>query len=148
MTNTTSDRRQRDVTSAHGVRILVLFLALSACSVDPAPRPHLANPASQNCVEKGGKLVIEQQPDGGQYGVCVFGDNRQCEEWALMRGECPVGGIRVTGYVTPAARYCAMTGGNYAVVARSGAADEQGFCTVSGGRTCDANAYYRGTCGR
>jgi hypothetical protein len=33
--------------------------------------------------------------------VCVFGDNRQCEEWALMRGQCPAGGIRVTGYVTP-----------------------------------------------
>jgi putative hemolysin len=102
----------------------------------------------RTAVEKGGKLVIERQPDGGQYGVCVFGDNRQCEEWALMRGQCPAGGIRVTGYVTPAARYCAITGGSYAVVARRGAADEQGSCTVSGGRTCDANAYYRGTCSR
>ena len=29
-----------------------------------------------------------------------------------MRGDCPVGGVKVTGYVTPAARYCAITGGN------------------------------------
>ena len=146
MTNTADDRRQRTVMPAY--RVLVLFLAVTACSVDSAPRPHLANPASQNCVDKGGTLAIERQPDGGQYGVCVFGDNRQCEEWALMRGQCPAGGIRVTGYVTPAARYCAITGGNYAVVVRSGAADEQGTCTVSGGRTCDADAYFRGTCGR
>mgnify|MGYP003704916783 CR=1 FL=1 len=25
--------------------------------------------------------------------VCVFADNRQCEEWAMMRDRCPVGGI-------------------------------------------------------
>ena len=49
----------------------------------------------------------------------------QCEEWALLRGECPKGGIRVAGCATPAARYCGITGGSYTVVARSGAADEQ-----------------------
>ena len=146
MTPTANDRRQRTVMPA--CQVLVLFLVVTACSVDPAPRPHLANPASQNCVDKGGKLVIERQPDGGQYGVCVFEDNRQCEEWALMRGQCPAGGIRVTGHVTPAARYCAITGGNYTAVARNGVADEQGTCAVSGGRTCDADAYYRRTCGR
>ena len=146
MTNTSSDRRAHG--GATGYRVLVLFLALAACSVDSAPRPHLANPASQNCIDKGGKLVIERQPDGGQYGVCLFGDDRQCEEWALMRGQCSAGGVRVTGYVTPAARYCAISGGNYAVVARSGASGEQGTCTVSGGRSCDADAYYRGMCGR
>ena len=64
----------------------------------PAPPAALANPASQNCVAKGGKLQIEERGDGGQIGVCYFEDNLQCEEWALMRGECPVGGVKVTGY--------------------------------------------------
>jgi len=36
----------------------------------------------------------------------------QCEEWAMARGECPVGGVKVSGYNTSAARYCAITGGN------------------------------------
>ena len=110
------------------------------------PAPQLANPASQNCAARGGTLQIERRPDGGQYGVCVFVDNYQCEEWALFRGDCPVGGLRVTGYVTPAARYCAITGGRYAVVARSGTADEQGTCALSGGKACDAAAYYAGIC--
>ncbi len=110
--------------------------------------PQLANPASVNCTQKGGTLQIEQRPDGGQYGVCVFVDNYQCEEWALFRGECPAGGLRVTGYITPAARYCAITGGRYAVVAKSGAADEQGDCALSGGKACDAAAYFAGTCSR
>jgi putative hemolysin len=110
--------------------------------------PQLANPASQNCAAKGGMLRIERRPDGGQYGVCVFVDNYQCEEWALFRGECPAGGLRVTGYITPAARYCAITGGRYAVVAKSGAADEQGACALPGGKACDAAAYFAGTCSR
>jgi putative hemolysin len=108
----------------------------------------LANPASQNCEALGGALQIERRPDGGQYGVCVFADNYQCEEWALLRGLCPAAGLRVSGYITPAARYCAITGGRYAVVANSGRPDEQGACSLPGGKACAADAYYAGTCGR
>lgn len=110
--------------------------------------PRLANPASVRCVESGGAVRLERLPDGGQYGVCVFVDDRQCEEWALFRGDCPAGGLRVTGYVTPAARYCAITGGRYSVTAASGTADEKGTCTLPGGKICDAAAYYGATCSR
>ena len=55
----------------------------------------MPNPASENCTEKGGTLSIEKRGDGGEYGVCIFEDNMQCEEWALMRGECPVGGVTI-----------------------------------------------------
>jgi putative hemolysin len=118
-----------------------------AASGAGAQSPQLANPASQNCVRQGGTLTIERRPDGGQYGVCVFTDNYQCEEWALFRGECPKSGLRVTGYVTPAGRYCAITGGRYTVVTES-AAGETGVCSLPGGKTCDAAAYYGGTCSR
>jgi putative hemolysin len=130
--------------------VMSLGLAIGGGSVlaQGAAAPQLANPASQNCAAKGGRLSLESRPDGGQYGVCVFVDNYQCEEWALFRGECPAGGLRVTGYITPAARYCAITGGRYAVVAKDGAADEQGACALPGGKTCDAAAYFTGTCGR
>lgn len=137
-------------------RAIVVVLALSLASTcvvtglqaQGPPSPQLANPASVNCTQKGGALRIERRPDGGQYGVCVFVDNYQCEEWALFRGECPAGGLRVTGYITPAARYCAITGGRYTVVARNGAADEQGACALPVGNACDADAYYAGTCSR
>lgn len=52
----------------------------------------LANPASVNCGKVGGNLVIQKNPDGSEYGMCYFGKNKGCEEWALFRGECPVGG--------------------------------------------------------
>ena len=132
--------------AAAGVCLTVCGSGASAQS--PPTAPQLANPASQNCTVKGGTLRIERRPDGGQYGVCVFVDNYQCEEWALFRGACPAGGLRVTGYITPAARYCAITGGRYTVVAKSGAADEQGACALPDGKACAADAYYAGTCGR
>jgi putative hemolysin len=106
----------------------------------------VANPASQNCVNQGGTLSIETRGDGGQFGVCYFEDNRQCEEWALLRGDCPVGGVKVTGYTTPAARYCAITGGTHTVTGKSGAEDEQGTCTLKDGSQCDAWDYYNGKC--
>ena len=125
------------------------FAAAAVAAADtatPASGAGLANPASQNCADQGGVLIFEERGDGGQFGVCTFEDNMQCEEWALMRGECPVGGVKVTGYVTPAAIYCAITGGAYAVTGEGGADDEQGTCTFKDGAMCDAADYYNGKC--
>lgn len=115
-----------------------------ASAADLAKR---ANPASEHCVTSGGKLNIITNGAGGQYGVCNFPDNRQCEEWSMMRGDCPAGGVRVTGYVTPAARFCAITGGTYTVTGNSNRPEETGTCALASGAECDAKAYYDGRCG-
>ena len=85
--------------------------------------------------------------DGGQYGVCYFEDNRQCEEWALLRGTCPVGGVKVTGYVTPAATYCAITGGTYTAAGTTPDGQEDGICALPTGEACPVWQYYNGACG-
>jgi len=136
--------------------MLILALAvawLGGCAAPtqqstPTPPAQLPNPASQNCIDVGGKLVIEKRPDGGEYGVCLFEDNRQCEEWALLRGECPAGGRKVTGYVTEAARFCAITGGTYQITANSNTDQEKGTCSFPNGQVCDAGEYYAGNCDR
>jgi heat shock protein HslJ/putative hemolysin len=47
----------------------------------------LPNPASVYCEDQGGQL--EMRSDGnGTYGVCIFDDGSECEEWAYFRGEC------------------------------------------------------------
>jgi len=100
----------------------------------------IANPASQYCGEQGGNSVIKTKDDGSQYGLCYFDDNRACEEWAMMRGECPVGGVKTTGYDTEAQRFCAWSGGaTYAV--------ENAVCTFGDGSTCLADDFYNGNCG-
>ena len=47
----------------------------------------LANPASVNCIEKGGTISIVDEPEG-QVGMCTLSDGTVCEEWAYFRGEC------------------------------------------------------------
>ncbi len=53
------------------------------------PIVKIANPASTNCVEKGGKLDIVKDEAGGEVGMCTLQDGTVCEEWAYLRGECP-----------------------------------------------------------
>ena len=51
----------------------------------------LANPASVFCEEQGGNVDIREDETGGQYGVCMFEDGSECEEWKFFRGECEPG---------------------------------------------------------
>lgn len=107
----------------------------------------LANPASVNCGTQGGNLRIETLGNGAQYGVCIFEDNRQCEEWALFRGDCPKGGRRVTGYETPGGRLCALRGGTYRMTdAATEGQPERGECGLPDGTACGAGALYAGDC--
>jgi putative hemolysin len=91
-------------------------------------------------------ILIERGPAGG-CGVCVFDDNRQCEEWALLRDAGPRGGLRVSGYLTAAARYCAITAGHYLLTAHGGAPEEAGRCPLPGGRSSAADTYVAAQCG-
>ena len=50
---------------------------------------------------------MEKAEGGGTYGVCVFKDNKQCEEWALFREECPLGGVEVGG-LPKKVRHCVI----------------------------------------
>jgi len=135
------------------VGLVLLAVLVAACAAPApqstpqptqAPQAGMPNPASQNCIQKGGKLTIEKRGDGGEFGVCWFEDARQCEEWALLRGECPVGGLKVTGY-GPQGRYCAITGGQYTVTGGD-MANEKGTCTFQNGKQCDGADYFHGKC--
>ena len=98
----------------------------------------VANPASENCVKQGGTVVIKDGPNG-QYGLCDFGDNMACEEWALLRGDCPVGGIKTTGFDAIEQKYCAWLGGKTV-------AQENASCALPSGKVCSDTALYNGTC--
>ena len=136
------------------VTLILCFALLCGCSVtsdkaiNEQGKAGIANPASTNCINKGGTLKIQKGGSGGEYGICVFEDNRQCEEWALFRGECPIGGKKVTGYVTPAAQFCVITGGSYNVTEQTNTEKEQVTCTFNNGKSCDVWDYYNGKCSK
>ena len=71
------------------------------CEFKPCPgSTGLANPASVNCQDKGGKLEIRKDSSGGEVGYCQFNDGSECEEWAFFRGECQVGSSLLKNWQT------------------------------------------------
>lgn len=98
----------------------------------------IANPASVNCTKVGGTNAVMEGPNG-QYGLCQFPDDMICEEWALYRGECPVGGVKTTGFDTIEQKYCAWAGGQTLAVPNA-------QCTLPNGQICSDESLYNGTC--
>src|SRR5690606_35791440 len=98
----------------------------------------ISNPASEYCIKVGGNLETKVRGDGGAYSVCTSTDNMSCEEWALYKRECPVGGMNITGYDTQEQIYCALTGGKISTGDSS--------CKLPSGRVCPSKDLYNGEC--
>jgi putative hemolysin len=85
------NRRQemKSKLSTLGCVLMLSAMIISGCGTTTAePTTGLANPASVYCEEQGYTLEMRTDADGGQYGVCIFPDGSECEEWAFYRGEC------------------------------------------------------------
>lgn len=110
-------------------------------TITPTPQASqgLANPASVYCGKQGGTTVIQTNGSGGEYGLCNFGSGMACEEWAMYRGECPIGGVRTTGFDNIQQKYCAWSGGETLAI-------QNATCTFKNGNTCSVDAFYNGTC--
>jgi putative hemolysin len=109
------------------------------------PGLSILDSASKNCTDNGGTIQIKQRGDGKEYKVCFFEDNRQCEADSLLNGDCPVGGLKVTGYITGAATYCAILGGKYEITGMDNNA-ENGNCSFFNGNVCNVWDLYNGKC--
>lgn len=74
------------------ILFLIILLAVIGCDTKQDESltidSKIANPASVYCEEQGHQLEIRTNPDGSQYGICIFPDSSECEEWAYFRGEC------------------------------------------------------------
>lgn len=129
-------RLYKTLSAKHALFCLLLLGGLVGCKNEK--KMELANPASQHCIEKGGTLHMAKRGDGGEYGICFFLDNRQCEEWALFRGECPQGGVKITGYLKSEGAYCAIKGGKVL--------ENETQCQLPSGKTCPTQDLYKGIC--
>ncbi|MDG2049603.1 MAG: DUF333 domain-containing protein [Myxococcota bacterium] len=104
----------------------------------------LANPASVHCGEVGGTLELEKTLDGGTLGICYFDSGGQCEEWALFRKECPVGGVKISKTTSPAQRSCVIRGGSFELVTpASDSHRADGLCNLPDGEIC-GSAFVKG----
>jgi putative hemolysin len=111
----------------------------------------ITNPASVNCLQKGGRLEIRTTANGSQYGVCIFSDGSECEEWAYLRDECapasekPPMGTDNSQIANPASAYCEEKDGKVDIrTAEDGS--QGGVCVFPDGSECEEWAFYRGEC--
>ncbi len=72
----------------------------------------LPNPASQNCLDKGGKLAIIRET-AGEIGICKFNDGTECEEWQFFRGECQKGQYQIADTSHPYSGFIDKSGIKY-----------------------------------
>lgn len=81
-----------------GISLLFVILLTGCEGGETQPEPgeaNLPNPASVYCQEQGGEIEIRSDSEGGQYGVCMFPDGSECDEWAFFREECSPGNAQV-----------------------------------------------------
>lgn len=122
---------------------------LSGCAAKPVSTPvlHVANPASENCVTQGGTLKIETAGDSSEFGLCMFSETMACEEWALFRGDCPVGGVDISNIQSPQVIYCLVTGNQYTTMEYDTAPPSiKELCIMPDGGNCELLDYYTGRC--
>lgn len=139
--------------------VLLTALSLAACAgpaapATPTPEPNLPNPASVYCEENGATVEMRQDAAGGQYGVCVFPDQSECDEWAYYRGDCKPGDSLQPSSPTPAdaahvanpaSRYCEENGGTVEF-RQDASGGVTGVCVFPDDTECEEWAYYRAEC--
>lgn len=135
------------------VLLLIAFVLTACIRPEPAASASMPNPASKNCVDKGGKFATVTLSTG-EAGLCLFADGSLCDEWAFFDGKCQAGQNKPVGkpaagaqtkpqLANPASVNCVDKGGQLLIVqARDGS--EYGLCQLSTGKLCEEFAFLRG----
>ena len=123
---------------------------VAAAAAATTAASQIANPASVNCGQIGGKTEIKTDASGGQYGMCTFDNGTSCEEWALFRGEGCKPGVEMASNATPSAGManpasvaCVNAGGKLEI-RKDASGGEYGMCTFANGTSCEEWALFRG----
>ena len=71
-----------------GILILIGLTACTSVKSDTDSKNNqvgMPNPSSKYCVDQGGKSEIRKAENGGSYGVCIFKDGTEEDEWEYFR---------------------------------------------------------------
>lgn len=72
------------------IALSLALLTLGGCRSgnEPETPARMANPASEYCIRKGGRLEIVRD-ESGEKGICHLPDGTVMEEWELFRRDHP-----------------------------------------------------------
>ena len=117
--------------------VSLLFTAVTGCASgveEPEevkePVTGLANPASVYCQGLGFEEESREN-ELGQYGVCTFPDDSECDTWDFLAGRC---GVEYS--------YCAQQGFDL----KSTEERNIGTCVFDDGSSCSEFEYFQGDC--
>ncbi len=82
-------------------------------------KPTLANPAAQNCLDKGGQLKTIKET-AGDLEICQFADGTECEEWQFYQEQCQKGQLKTADTTHPYSGLIKKTASGYLLKADSG----------------------------
>jgi putative hemolysin len=124
--------------SLFGVVIVIMAVGLSGCgtstqepTVQPTEGAGLANPASVYCEGLGYQLELRND-ESGTYGMCIFPDGSECDEWDFLAGRCG-----------QEHSYCVQQG--YVLESEEGSNIAK--CVFPDGSSCMELEYFEGQCG-
>jgi hypothetical protein len=147
--STEEEKKMKTKIKSIFIMSISLAIVLSACGGNlnkgKGQNANMANPASVYCEEQGYQLEMRED-ENGQYGVCIFPDGSECDEWAYFRGECGPSekGEQSLNMANPASVYCEEQG--YQLEMREDENGQYGVCIFPDGSECDEWAYFRGEC--
>ncbi len=118
-----------------GTVIVFMAIGLFGCGTkEPTDQPvggvGLANPASVYCEGLGYELELRTD-DIGSYGVCIFPDGSECDEWDFLAGRCG-----------QEHSYCAQQG----FLIETEEESNIGKCVFTDGSFCMELDYFEGRC--
>jgi len=139
--------------------LVICLMFLASCSLftgqsetvpstEDDAQADMPNPASVYCEENGGILEIRKDEAANEYGICLFPDGSECDEWTFYRGECSPGDSLSdsANMPNPASVYCEEQG--YTIEIRTAQDGSQsGVCIFPDGSECDEWAFFSGECG-
>lgn len=136
----------------HGLTLGLFFffflLMLAPVYVSASDRDN----AAEYCRQNGGTIEENSRWSLGTFDVCIFKYNYyyQCESLALLKGDCPIGGIDTERGYTRMEKYCALIGGE--VVKEKGYHYEMNMnimwnlCKLKNGSLCETTQLFTGKC--
>ena len=68
--------------------ILILLAILMTLTNGTFSHPPIPNPAAAYCKFLGYGTQVRKDLQGNEYGVCIFPDGSECDEWEFFRGIC------------------------------------------------------------
>ena len=68
--------------------LLIFFILYVFLPFDFLSDPPMPDPSATYCKFLGYKFEVRKDPQGNEFGVCIFPNGSECEAWHFFRGIC------------------------------------------------------------